>query len=90
MFASYKVIHNGVKMNEAPLRDKYILIVEARQSYLRNLEIDYSKNRVVQKGTRVTVGRMMLQNYSPCMVAIFWVQVASALIMLIRHGAASR
>ena len=44
----------------------YILIVESMLPHLRNLEIDYSKNRVVQKGTqvlRVTEAKMILQNY---------------------------
>ena len=53
MFASYKVILNGVKMNAAPLHDSYILIVETMLPHLLYLDIDYSQNRVVQKRTRV-------------------------------------
>ena len=45
MFASYKVVLNGVKMNAAPLRGNYAFIIET----MLYLDIDYSEKRVVQK-----------------------------------------
>ena len=74
-------------MNGAPLHGNYIVIVEVRQPSLLSLYIDYSKIRVVHKCAcvlLVTVARMILQNDSPCIFAIFWAQVASALK---RHSA---
>ena len=75
-------------MNSAPLHDKYILIVETMLPHPLYLDVHYSKNWVAQKRTQVlrgTVARMILQKGSSCIVAIFWVQVAS---VLVRHGAA--
>ena len=50
MSESYKVLLKSVKMNAAPLHSNYILKVE---TYLLNVYVAYSENRVVQNHTRV-------------------------------------
>ena len=89
MFASYKLLPKTVKIDAESLHSNETLIVETKLSHLLNLYIDYQRYRVVQNRTRIlrdTVARMVLQNDSPCLFAIFWAKVASAPI---RHWAAS-
>ena len=72
-----------------PLRNNITLTVENMLPHPLHSDVDYSQNRVVQKRTWVlkdAVARMILQNVSPCIVATFWAQVASAIV---RHAASS-
>ena len=81
MFASYKVLLNGVEMNTTPLHSNFTLIDETILPHPLYYDIDYSKNRVVQKRTqfvRSMVARMVLRNGSPGIVAIFWAKVVSS------------
>ena len=80
----------NVRIKAAPLHGNYTLIVETRLPHLLNLHTDYSENRVMQKRMLVlrdTQARMILPNGSPCIVALFWAQVANGFIAMALQGA---